>query len=90
MNVITSNYPVLYDTLLVKGFYKSKGGINGWYYLAPDIGLVFQDEQVVSQFTSEIDLEIIEYSINYPFPNIVHVKHQNTPKLNFEFCYSYP
>jgi hypothetical protein len=85
VNVITSNYPVLYDTLLVKGFYKSKGGINGWYYFAPDIGLVFQDEQVVSQFTSEIDLSIIEYYMNYPFPNIVHVKHKNAPDIQFEF-----
>jgi hypothetical protein len=84
VNVITSNYPVLYDTLLVKGFYKSKDGINGWYYFAPDIGLVFQDEEVVSQFISEVDLYIIEYYMNYPFPNIVHVKHNNTPNIQFE------
>ena len=84
VNVITSNYPVLYDTLLVKGFYKSKNGVNGWYYFATDIGLVFQDEQVVSQFTSEIDLYIIEYYMNYLFPNIVHVKHKNSPNIQFE------
>jgi hypothetical protein len=88
--VISTSLVIMGDTLEVKGFYNVLRRvypymptieIYNWIYFAPEIGLVFQDEECNN--SSSTDLYLIEYFINDD-GLIMHKKHSETATLIFE------
>ncbi len=88
--VISTNLVIQEDTLAVKGFYNVLRivypylpiiEIYTWVYFAPEIGLVFQEEECAN--ANSTDLLLIEYliSLNGQF---AHKKHSETATIIFQ------
>ena len=81
----TSSAVILGDTLTLKVFSResSNGNKQGWYYFAPEIGIVKQIEHSSWVMVAVTSFDLIEYRYSNSQGDIIHKKHGHSASIQF-------